>query len=519
MLHGRPYLIVGGEIHNSGSSTPAAIAQSLDVAAEVGVNTVLAPVAWESIEPEESVFDFGIVDALVGAARDRGLHLVPLWFGTWKNGMSTYVPGWVKRDPVRFPRIRASDGATIEAISPFSETARGADARAFAALMRHLRQHDDGETVLMVQVENEVGVLGDARDRGEVAERRWASAVPDSVLEAVHGSGPGRLRDALGRSDAVENQDWRSAFGEEADEAFMAAAYASYLEAVARAGHAEFDVPLYANAWVDANMESDGGEEGLALGGGTRPGVYPSGGPLRHTSSIWRALAPSLDFLAPDLYFGTFDLIASEYAAIDGILFIPEMQCNGVGVEQMFRAVGELGAAGVAPFAFDLMTTDDPHYDDVKDAFRLLSAVAAVLQQHPDAELHGFTLTESQPTQRFFGEVQLEVTRNHLAEIFPTASNGVGCIARVAEDSYFVIGRGFAVRALRADGARAGWLSVEEVERGEGQWDVRRRLNGDEIGGGEWIRLPPRVQVQSEAFPIRQTTRLSGVLRLRTYSY
>ncbi|GAA5088056.1 DUF5597 domain-containing protein [Microbacterium yannicii] len=519
VLRGRPYLIVGGELHNSGSSTPRAIEQSLDVAAEIGVNTVLAPVAWELIEPQEGVFDFHTVDALIEGARTRGLHIVPLWFGTWKNGMSTYVPGWVKQDPERFPRIRNASGESIEAISPFCRAARDADALAFAALMRHLAAHDDGETVLMVQVENEVGVLGDSRDRSPLAEERWGDAVPAAVREAVGRSRPGRLRSTMQRSGGGENADWQTLFGDEADEAFMASAYASYIDAVARAGREAFDVPLYVNAWVDANLESDGGDSEFALGGGTSPGVYPSGGPLRHTSSIWRALAPTLDFLAPDLYFGSFDLIAGEYAAIDGILFIPEMQCNRVGVEQMFRAVGQLGASGVAPFAFDLMTKDDPHYADVKDAFALLSAIGRVVEQHPGAELTGFTLTDTDPTRRLFPDGALEVTRSHMAEIFPTPRNGVGVVARLDDDAYVIVGRGFAVRALRADGARAGWLSVEELEHEDDQWVVRRRLNGDEIGGGEWIRLPAIEQVQSELFPIRQSTVSSGALRVRTYSY
>ncbi|MGC5221749.1 DUF5597 domain-containing protein [Micromonospora sp. DT81.3] len=519
MLHGRPYLIVGGELHNSGSSTRAAITESLDAAALMGVNTVLAPVAWESIEPEEGVFDFSIVDALIGAARTHSLHVIPLWFGTWKNGMSNYVPGWVKRDAARFPRIHTSAGTPIEAISPFSRSACEADARAFAALMRHLKELDDGETVLMLQVENEVGVLGDSRDRSRLAEEKWADPVPAAVLDALGRLDEGRLLGAVRRTGTARDSNWEGVFSEEADEAFMAAAYASYIDEVARAGRAEFDIPLYVNAWVDANAQSDGGEAGFALAGGVRPGEYPSGGPLRHTASIWRALAPTLDFLAPDLYFGTFDAIASEYAAIDGILFIPEMQCNRTGVEQMFRAVGELGAAGVAPFAFDIMAKDDPHYSDVTDAFRLLSAAGKVLEQYPDAEMRGFTLTGDKSTKRLFGDGAVEVSSSHLAETFPSERNGVGLVARVRQDLFYVIGRGFAVRTVDAGGSRTGWLAVEEVEPEGDDWRVRRRLNGDEVGGGQWIRLPALDQTQSELFPIRQNTRLSGILRASTYRF
>ena len=517
MLHGRPLLLVAGEVHNSGSSTPAAIETALDAAIRLGVETVLAPVAWESIEPEEGQFDFSLVDALVNAARVRGLHLIPLWFGTWKNGMSTYAPIWVKGDPQRFPRILNSDGLILEAVTPFSDLARDADAHAFAALMRHLASVDDGKTILMVQVENEVGVLSDARDRSPLAESRWNQPVPTEVRDAIAASGSGRLFDALQLGSRHKSADWSSLLGDEAEEAFMTSAYASYIETVARAGREEFDVPLFVNAWVDANAESDGGDTDFALAGGVRPGEYPSGGPLRHTASIWRALAPSLDFLAPDLYFGSFDTIAEAYRAIGGILFIPEMQCNRTGVEQMFRAVGQLGAAGVAPFAFDLMREDDAHYDEVRDAFALLAALGTVLAQHPDAELRGFTLTAQEPSRELF-DGSLEVTSKHMSEIFPSPQNGVGCVARITKDSYVVIGRGFAVRPLNGLGQRGAWAAVEELERADDGFTVRRRLNGDEIGGGEWVRLPIVNQTQSDLFPIRQNLHLSGVLRATTYS-
>ena len=437
MFHGRPYLLVAGEVHNSGSSTPTAIDSALDAAVRLGVETVLAPVAWESIEPEEGLFDFSLVDTLVDAARVRGLNLIPLWFGTWKNGMSTYAPIWVKGDAQRFPRIVNSDGLILEAVTPFSDLARDADARAFAALMRHLARVDDGETILMVQVENEVGVLSDARDRSPLAEARWNQPVPTRVRDAIAASGTGRLFDAHEHGSRLESTDWSSLLGDEAEEAFMTAAYASYIETVAHAGREEFEIPLFVNAWVDANAESDGGDTDFALAGGVRPGEYPSGGPLRHTASIWTALAPSLDFLAPDLYFGGFDTIAEAYRAIGGILFIPEMQCNRAGVEQMFRAVGELGAAGAAPFAFDLMGEDDAHYEEVRDAFALLAALRVVLAQHPEAELRGFTLTAQEPSRELF-DGSLEVTSEHMQRSSPrlrTASAALRASRRTAMSS------------------------------------------------------------------------------------
>ncbi len=96
------------------------------------LNTVLSLVAWETIEHEEGRFDFKDVDGLLEGARENNLKLVVLWFGSWKNTYSSYVPAWVKINTQRFPRVQASDGRGTERLSPFSTAARDADARAFA---------------------------------------------------------------------------------------------------------------------------------------------------------------------------------------------------------------------------------------------------------------------------------------------------------------------------------------------------------------------------------------------------
>ncbi len=87
LVEGRPYLILGGQIHNS-SAWPSELPQVWGSMAALHANTMEAPVYWEQMEPQPGKFDFTNLDAIVTGARAHGLHVIFLWFGTWKNGSS-----------------------------------------------------------------------------------------------------------------------------------------------------------------------------------------------------------------------------------------------------------------------------------------------------------------------------------------------------------------------------------------------------------------------------------------------
>jgi hypothetical protein len=53
--------------------------------------------------------------------------LIFLWFGSWKNGVSTYPPLWVKTDLKRFPRAQNKEGESLDILSAFSEVNLKAD--------------------------------------------------------------------------------------------------------------------------------------------------------------------------------------------------------------------------------------------------------------------------------------------------------------------------------------------------------------------------------------------------------
>ena len=240
IVDGKPFLMLAGELHNSSASSLEYMKPIWPRLAAMHLNTVLATVSWELIEPEEGHFDFTLVDGLIQDARSHNLHLVFLWFGSWKNGMSSYIPPWVKANQDRFPRVQRQDGTGVEILSTFSDANREADSRAFAALMRHIKEVDTQHTVIMMQVENEVGVLGDSRDRCQAANRAFAGPVPRELMDFIQ-----KNRDTLNpqfrkvweAAGARTSGTWAEVFGNSpaADEIFMAWNYARYIGQVAAA--------------------------------------------------------------------------------------------------------------------------------------------------------------------------------------------------------------------------------------------------------------------------------------------
>ena len=342
---GKPFLILGGELHNSSSSSLEYMRPIWKRMTDMNFNTVLAGVSWELVEPEEGHYDFRLVDGLITGARNSNLRLVFLWFGSWKNGMSSYIPVWVKKDYKRFQRARFQDGSSPELLSTLAPANWEADAKAFGALMRHIKEFDGKEnTVLMVQVENEVGVLGDSRDRCDAANAAFSGEVPKVLVDYLAKNREALYPDLKARWEAAgakSSGTWEQVFGAgpETDEIFMAWHYASYVDKVAAAGKAAYPIPLYANTWLSDPRQ--------------KPGDWPSGGPEPHVMDIWRAAAPHLDLLSPDIYQPNFEQWCRRYVHAGNPLFIPEMRPQADGARNVFYAIGRHDAIGTSPFAVD----------------------------------------------------------------------------------------------------------------------------------------------------------------------
>ncbi len=503
MVHDAPMLILGGELGNSSASSERYIAPHWPRLKQMHLNTVVAPVYWELIEPSEGHFVWDSVDSLVRAARANGLKLVVLWFGAWKNSMSTYAPGWMKRDQARFPRAELPDGRGLDILSAFSTATRDADARAFAALLGHLKKTDSTEnTVLMVQVENEIGMLPVARDYAPAANQLFAKAVPGELvrhLAALAARAPSFQ--PLGGVDvsqvwrehgAKTEGNWTTLFGagDAAAETFTAWYYAQYVEAVVKAGKAVYPLPMYVNVALNRP--------------GKAPGDYPSGGPLPHLLDVWKLGAPSLDLLAPDIYFANFVDLATTYRRPDNALFIPE--ANNADRPEIaanaFYAIGKLDAIGFSPFSIE--SVDEKQPSPITAAYAVLEQLSpAILEAQGRGRMSGFrprvledgTVLEA-PVSETIGGFRFTVsfTDPWVPKAEQNTATHGGLIIQTAAEDYLVAGQGITV-TFAPVGTGPPLAGIDNVWEGtfdaHGGWVPGRLLNGDQTHQGRHLRLAP----------------------------
>jgi hypothetical protein len=478
LVEGRPFLILGGQIHNS-SAWPSELPQVWESLETLHANTVEAPVYWEQFERQPGAFDFTNVDQIVSGARAHHLHVVLAWFGTWKNGNMHYAPAWVKSDPIRFTRVLRPDGEPIDVLSPLSQSTLEADKAAFKALMHHLKQIDSEEhTVLLVQVENEAGNLGSVRDNSAQANKEFAAQVPAELLAVTHQQ-PG---------------SWSHVFGSEADETFQVYYQAKYIDQIAAAGKAEFNIPMYINVWVDSPAEE------LPQRQMDTPGIaYPSGGAIQKFVGLWRALAPSIDLIGPDLYSDDsqfYQKTMRAYRRPDNPLFIPETGRDDTFGKFFFYALGD-GAIGFSPFGIDRTGWNilgDQPFKTHANNFALVGPMSReVAQLEFDGQLQTAVEELGQPTREVdFGDWQATVAFG-----FPQSdgrtppgtkdAHAVALIARLGPNEFLVTGVDASV-SFHLPGKlpwiRSEIVSAEQGTYGNGVWNPLRLWNGDESNRG-----------------------------------
>lgn len=485
LVDGKPFLILGGELGNSSAGTAAQADSILPRLAELHLNTVLIPVSWDQIEPTEGSFDFSILDHWIEVARTNHLHLVLLWFGSWKNAFSNYAPTWVKQDTHRFPRALGADGSQIEILSTFGSETLKADSNAFTHLMAHLNEFDrEQQTVLMVQVENEMGYLGAGRDRSLEANRRFAEAVPVALMHYLeeHRSS---LAPELSAQLSLSGHTWKQVFGDNADEAFMAWSYANYVQVIASAGKRAYALPMYANAQLPAPHE--------------RAGEYPSGAPHPYNLDIYRAASPDIDLFSPDIYWPDFDYWVGRYRLPQNPVFVPEARLEAAPSNALY-AYGQAVAFGFSPFGIDsVQLSPNGNRPAIADEYAALESISdLLLDAQSRGASRGLVLHKASPraTQTIaLGGYLLTAT---LSRSWPDKAlltdDGAMLVLQTAPNELLILGSGLSVNFTRdpdADDKIAGIASIEEVARHEGKWQTLRRLNGDQSNQGRQLSMSP----------------------------
>lgn len=519
VVDGKPFLIIGGELGNSSASSIEDIERIFPKLERMGLNTVLVPAYWDLTEPTEGQFDFTLTDKVIQQARKNELKVVFLWFGAWKNSMSCYAPLWFKQNYKKYPRAYTKVGKPLEIASSFSENVFQADSKAFSEWMKHVAAVDKERTVVMVQIENEIGMLEDARDYSKEANEQFNAPVPAVFIDYLQKNKKLLHPEMLakwGNQGFKKKGNWEEVFGADVytDEIFMAWSYAQYVERMAQIARSIHNVPLYVNAAMNSR--------------GRKPGEYPSAGPLAHLIDVWHCGAPSIDFLAPDLYDKGFKDWVAKYKLHNNPLFIPEIRLEDNDGVRAFYVFGEHDAIGFCPFSIE--NGSDKADSPLVQSYGKLKELMPLLTKYQGKGLMNGLLFDSDNKERIVKYDDLEIICRHYftlpwdsrardGSVWP---EGGGMLLRLAPNEYIVAGSGIVLEfkkqgenqmksstALGEDGfvsvggkeqkqenewqgnKRAGIGSVDEVSVNEdGSFNYIRRLNGDQDHQGRHVRIP-----------------------------
>ena len=504
MVDGAPYLMLGAQTNNS-SNYPAALKDVWPSVKKMHANTLSIPVAWEQIEPVEGRFDFSYLDVLLKEAREHKVKVVLLWFATWKNNAPHYAPAWVKLDNKRFPRVVKQDGDTLNSLSPLGKNTLQADKKAFVELMNYLNKKDKQHTVIMVQVQNEVGTYGSARDYSALAQSVFNAPVPDELIQKLN----------------LKPGNWPTVFGKDADEFFHAYYIAKYCNEITEAGKAVKNLPMYVNVAL-RNPFNPG-----------KPGQYSSGGATDNVLHIWKAAAPAIDLIAPDIYFRdhkTVSKVLDIYARPDNALFVAEIGNDQPFARYFYPTLGK-GGIGFSPFGMD--DTDYTNYplgaktygdqtieefaqhyrviapmmrewaklayennvwgvaeplDTTGDTRKIWNAEATPAEKDQYAKDKAAALTQTLD----LGLWDAEVTYGrYMFWIDPpvgnTPSSGGALIAQLSDNEYLVTAHKARVEFKPSSELKDKKTMIERIEEGhfeKGKWVMERVWNGDQTDWG-----------------------------------
>ena len=484
LVDGEPFFMFGGQSANS-STWPKMLPGVWSTIESMHANTLEIPIYWEQFEPEPGKFDYSMIQMVLDQARERDVRLVLLWFATWKNGSNHYMPQWMKNDPQKYPNLMNKEGRYVDSPSPHATASMEADAKAFTEFMAYLKKADPQHTVIMVQVQNEPGSWYSVRDYSPAAQQLFEQPVPEALLQA-------HVLEQL-NIPAGARGTWAEVFGKDADEYFHAWHVASYIEYVAAAGKAVNPLPMYVNVALRDPLTNPPATQ------------YESGGATDNVIPIWKAAAPSIDLLAPDIYLRgdkTVLKVIELYNRPDNALMVPE---TGGNVKYLYKVIEN--GIGYAPFGIDgrrgaAAASDRP--DPLSLEYKLLTPMAGKLAQwsfegriqsvvEPDEgeQVQRINLGEWEAVIMFGRGRRLDLLQDQQ----PQNRTGKAMIIKLDENEFMAVGTTcrFTFNPIgKNEGKNWQYLKVMEGYYENGEFQMIRILNGDQTDwGGPYVGETP----------------------------